>query len=178
MSINLYNYKSIILKSILTKNLSKTDINLICKLKDQEWKFGIKSQKNWFKKNVKLNDEHNLLYIKSELVGYTLLRKKTFINKKLKKRFNYLLLDAIIIKKQNRGKKLSNLLMSLNNYVISQTDFFSILICDKKLVIFYKKYGWIELEKNYFILNNMISKKKCMIFNFKKTKKFILYSAN
>ena len=178
MSINLYNYKSIILKSILTKNLSITDINLICKLKDQEWKFGINSQKNWFKKNVKLNDIHNLLYIKSELVGYTLLRKKTLINKKLKKRFNYLLLDTLIIKKKNRGKKLSNLIMNLNNCVIAQTGFFSILICDKKLVIFYKKFGWIEFEKKYFILNNMILKKKCMIFNLKKTNKFILYSAN
>ena len=168
MSINLYNYKSIILKSILTKNLSITDINLICKLKDQEWKFGINLQKNWFKKNVKLNDIHNLLYIKSELVGYTLLRKKSLINKKLKKRFNYLLLDTMIIEEKNRGKKLSNLIINLNNYVIAQTGFFSILTCDKKLVIFYKKFGWIEFEKKYFILNNIVLKKKCMIFNLKK----------
>ena len=35
-----------------TKQLSNKEIKDICFLKNEKWKFGIKSQLNWFKKNV------------------------------------------------------------------------------------------------------------------------------
>ena len=61
------NYK---LFSIRSSKLNNSQIKAICFLKDEHWKFGIKSQMKWYKKNVKKNDIHNLLYIKSEFVGY------------------------------------------------------------------------------------------------------------
>ena len=87
------------LKSIISKKLTKGEIKLICKLKDKQWKFGIKSQINWFKKNIKPNDIHNLFYIRSKLAGYTLLRKRTCYigNKKISK---YLLFDTLILEKK------------------------------------------------------------------------------
>ena len=41
------------LSSIETKNLSKKNITEICKLKNTFWKFSIKNQLLWFKKNIR-----------------------------------------------------------------------------------------------------------------------------
>ena len=70
------------LLSKLTNQLSKKQIKMICRLKNIHWKFGIVAQKNWFKKNIKKNDIHNLLILNSKLIGYTLLRKRTYFIKK------------------------------------------------------------------------------------------------
>ncbi len=64
--------------SLKTLQLSKNKVTEICRLKDSQWKFGIKSQHQWFKDNVEKNDIHNLLYIKSKLIGYTLLRIRLY----------------------------------------------------------------------------------------------------
>jgi len=94
--------------SINTQKLKKDKVIQICKLKDSQWSFGIKSQLEWFKNNIKKNDIHNLLYIKSKLVGYTLLRRRSFNTKnQIKKK--YILFDTITIHKEYRNKKLSQL---------------------------------------------------------------------
>jgi hypothetical protein len=124
--------------SIISSKLKNNQIKSICLLKDKQWKFGIKSQIKWYRKNIKKNDIHNLFYIKSKLVGYTLLRKRTYEIRSLNKRTNYLLFDTLIIDKKYRGKNLSNLLMSFNNTIINQSGYSSFLICKKELVNFYK----------------------------------------
>ena len=73
------------LKSIVSSKLTNNEIKQICSLKNKQWKFGIKSQLKWFKNNIKKFDLHNLFYIKSKLVGYTLLRKRTCKIENLKK---------------------------------------------------------------------------------------------
>ena len=74
-------------QSISSIKLKKKQIKEICLLKDEEWKFGMKSQLNWFNKNIKKNDIHNLFYLKAKLIGYTLLRKRSFkVNELLKKK--------------------------------------------------------------------------------------------
>ena len=80
------------LVSLKTSKLNKNKIIQISNLKDSKWSFGINSQLKWFKNNIKKNDIHNLLYFKSELIGYTLLRRRSFKNNnKLKKRYLCLL---------------------------------------------------------------------------------------
>ena len=84
-----------------TSLLSKKEIKNICILKDTQWKYGIKSQLNWYKKNIKKEDIHNLLFINSKLIGYTLLRKRMcFVNKVKKK---YLLFDTLVLDKKYRN---------------------------------------------------------------------------
>ena len=95
----------IILRSIVTKKLSKKAIKKICSLKDKQWRFGIKSQIKWFEDNVKKNDYHNLFYVKSKLVGYTLLRKRTCLIGNLNKKDKYILFDTMVIDKSYRKKK-------------------------------------------------------------------------
>ena len=127
------------LKSIVSDKLKNNEIKQICLLKDKEWKFGIKKQLKWFKDNVKKYDLHNLFYIKNKLVGYTLLKKRTYEIKNLIKKTTYLLFDTLVIDKKYRGMKLSNLLMSFNNTTIKQSGFCSFLICNNELGSFYKK---------------------------------------
>ncbi len=162
-------------KNIRTKYLSNKLINNICILKDSYWKFGISSQKEWFKINNKKNDLHNLLFYKKKLVGYTCLRKKKIFFGKIKK--YYLLFDTLIINKKYRKLNLSNILMKYNNNVIIKSHYYSFLLCDKKLIKFYKKFLWKNANFNIKIdtKHQKLIHKKIMYFNFnnselKKTK--------
>ena len=162
------------LVSLKTSKLNKNRITQICNLKETEWSFGINSQLEWFKNNIKKKDIHNLLYFKSKLIGYTLLRSRSFNNNnKLKK--EYLLFDTLIIHKDYRNKKLSNLLMIFNNTIIRETGLFSFLICKNDLIRFYKKYDWIKLnKKNIKVVDHPFSTNG-MLFNTNKIKKYYFY---
>ena len=163
--------------SIISSKLEDNKIKSICLLKDKQWKFGIKSQIEWYRKNIKKNDIHNLFYIKSKLVGYTLLRRRTCEIRSLNKRTNYLLFDTLIIDKKYRDKNLSNSLMSFNNTIIKQSGYFSFLICNKELVSFYKKHNWIKFNnKNINVVDHSFSTNG-MIFNAKQIykKKYYFY---
>lgn len=153
------------LKSKITNNLTKNQILQICKLKDSHWDYGLKSQFKWFENKLKKNDIHNLLYLKKNLIGYTLLRVRTCIIKNTIKK-KYLLFDTMIIDKKNRNKNYSKLLMNFNNKIIKKYNYFSFLICDKYMVNFYKKHNWKNiLKKNIIFLDHSFSKKAMTLNN-------------
>tara|TARA_B110000971_G_scaffold210320_1_gene237402 strand:- start:93 stop:617 length:525 start_codon:yes stop_codon:yes gene_type:complete len=162
--------KELILKSILTKKLKKSAVLSICKLKNTHWKYGIKSQLKWFNECIEDNDIHNLAYIKKKLVGYVLLRNRNFLLKK--KKFNYLYFDTLIVSKRYRKKKIAYKLAGLTAKVIKKSKLHSMLICEKKTEIFYKKNKWEKMtKKNFKILDHNFSKKLLMMsFNLKKTR--------
>lgn len=162
------------LASLKTSKLNKNEIIQICKLKDSQWGFGINSQLEWFKNNIKKNDIHNLLYFKFKLIGYTLLRKRSFNSNNISKK-GYFLFDTLIIHKGYRNKKLSNLLMMFNNTIIRETGLFSFLICKNDLVNFYKKFDWIKLnKKNFKVLDHQFSTNG-MLYNTNKITKYYFY---
>ena len=164
------------LKSIVSSKLTNNEIKQICLLKNKQWKFGIKSQLKYFKNNIKKFDLHSLFYIKSKLVGYTLLRKRTCKIKNLKTNIHYLLFDNLVIDKKYRDMKLSNLLMIFNNTIIKLSGFSSFLICSDELVSFYKKNNWTKLNnKDFNVIDHSFSSNG-MVFNKKEDfKKFIFY---
>ena len=153
------------LDSKVSKKLTNTEVLQILKLKDSYWKYGLNSQKNWYKKNVKKNDICNLIKKHKKVIGVTFLKKRNFILNGKKK--NYLLFDTLIIQAKYRGKKLSKKIMKLNNKKIKFLEKPSLLICEKSLVNFYKKYGWKFLNKNFIKIMDKVSKKNVMIFNSK-----------
>ena len=166
------------LNSLSLRQLKKKNILSICKLKNDYWKYGLRSNLNWFKKNIKTNDIHNLLFIDKKLIGYTLLRKRKAIikNKKKIKKINFLYFDTLIIKKNFRKKKYSKLLMDINSKKIIKKKLHSFLICSKKLTNYYKRFGWKILDKKKFQLMDHKSLKIGMTFNKKfKLKKSKLY---
>ena len=164
------------LKSTKSEKLTSKNIKEICYLKDKHWKFGIKSQIKWFKKNIKEKDVHNLFYIKSDLVGYTVLREKTLLTESPKTKSKYFLFDTFIIDPKQRNKGYAKLLMNFNNLIIERSGFFSFLICDNKIVNFYLNFKWKKLRKKYYEIVDFKSFKNAMIFN--KTnfdKKYLFY---
>ena len=161
--------KHIEFKSAKTIKLKKKEILSICKLKNTEWKYGIKSQLMWFKKNIKNNDIHNMVFLKKNLVGYNLLRKRLFLLNG-KKNF-YLYFDTIIVLKKYRKMKIGKLICELSSIIIKKTNFHSMLICQNTLIKFYKKFKWEKImKKNFEILDHICPKNYSpMSFNQQKT---------
>ena len=151
-----------------TNKLSKIQINEICKLKNSHWKYGLKSQKKFFLKNVGLNDIHNLVFLKTKIIGYTLLRESKI--RFTKSQMRYLHFDTLIVNKKFRGKKISKKLMKLNNKIIKKKKSFSILLCEKPMIKFYENFNWNKLDKKLIIGKK--SKKIYMIYNRKIKRNF------
>jgi predicted GNAT family N-acyltransferase len=156
---------SFLLTSLTSSKLTKKQIKEICKLKNQQWRYRLQSHINYFKENIKRDDIHNLFYINTKLIGYTLLRERTFNLNKVSKSSKYLLFDTLIIDKKYRGKKLSHLIMNFNNTTIKQVKYFSFLMCKKELINFYKKFGWVKLQRNNIDFKDFEFSSYGMIYN-------------
>jgi N-acetylglutamate synthase-like GNAT family acetyltransferase len=152
-------------KSITYTQLSKKIILDICKLKNENWNYGIASNLKWFKKKVKKEDIHNLLFFNKKLIGYTLLRKRLAFIKK--KKSHYFYFDTLAIKKKFRKKNYSKILMNTNSQVIVKKKLHSFLICKKKVVKYYKKFGWVPINRKLFKLMDRKLSSNGMIFNYK-----------
>ena len=148
-----------------TKELTSREIIKICKLKDTYWRYGILVQKKWFKKNIFKNDLHNLFFKKNNLIGYTCVRVKEFDKNK-----KYLIFDTLIIHKKFRKIKYSSYLMNFNNLIMKSKKMTVFLICDKKLVNFYKKFGWIIIKDKKFKIIVHKKAKVTMSLNINKLK--------
>ncbi len=157
------------LLSIKTEKLSSDQIFQICTLKNSHYNYGLKSNIEWFKKNCKKNDIHNLIYKNGAFIGYTLLRNRTFFIKKVKKK--YLYFDTLIINKKFRKQKISSLLMNFNNYIILQQKKMSFLFCKKRMIKFYEKFGWKKINNKNYSLYDHKYKSNGMLFNSIKLKK-------
>jgi len=155
----------LLLKSIFTQKLKKNEILNICKLKDTQWKYGVKSQLKWFSKNIQEHDIHNLAYFKKKLVGYGLLRKRNFLLKK--KKYTYLYYDTLIVSKKYRKLKIGDKISNLTIKIIKKIKLHSMLICEKKIVPFHERYKWKKIDKNKSqILDHKYSKNfSIMCFN-------------
>lgn len=156
------------LQSFKTYQLNELTILKICKLKNSHWKYNLKLQKDFFNKNAKRYDIHNLLYFNKKLVGYTMLRKR-----KILKKYKVFIFDTLIIDKKHRGRKFSAELMNFNNNIIKKSNYLAILFCNKDLISFYSKFLW-KLKK-FKISKN---KKYIMSFNDKKSDKLLLSKKN
>jgi len=163
--------------SILSKNTNKLTLNekrKILMLKNEFWKKGIVSQQNWFKKNIKISDIHNLLFFKKKLAGYTCLRLRTLkINKKF---YKYFYFDTLIISDKIRKNGYGSLLTHFNNKVIESKKKPSFLVCDNKEMKFYKKNNWKSLKKiNFRVMDENYGPKNGMIYNFSSKNKIYFW---
>jgi hypothetical protein len=153
--------------SKLTKKLDTSDIKKICSLKDTQWNFGInKSQLKWFKKNIKPNDVHILLEIDNNLIGYTLLRKRTFTIKANSKNFRerkYWLFDTHIVKKNFRRMGYNKILMKESAKIIKKK--LGLLICSDNLIKYYNKFKWRVISKKIFKILDHPFSSNVMLYN-------------
>lgn len=152
------------IKSKSTNKLTLKEKRKILNLKNEFWKKGLSSQKIWFKKNIKLSDVHNLLFISNKLIGYTCLRLRTL---KIKRNFyKYYLFDTLIISRKLRNKGYGTLLNYFNQKVIDTKNISSFLVCNNDAIKFYKKNHWTSLKKkNFKIMDENYGPKFGMIYN-------------
>ncbi len=155
--------------SKISSRLSIFETNQICKLKNSFWKFGMISQRKWFKKNVKKNYIHNFVKKNNEIIAYTMLRNCKYA--KNQKKYSYYLFDTLIIKKKYRNEGYSRIIMDLNSKIIKKNKKISILFCTNEMQKFYKKHGWRKLAKKEYKLIDFKTTKNVLIFNDKKNKK-------
>ncbi len=148
--------------SILTKKLNKKNIKQICEIKNIHWKYGLKSQMNFFKKNIKNNDIHNMIFMDNKLIAYTALRNSNLIFNKIK--IKYLRFDTLVIDKNYRGKGIAKIIMILNNKIIKLKKKPALLTCKRNMIQFYSKYSWRTIKKNKIKVKNY-KNKNFMIFN-------------
>ena len=156
--------------AIKSNNLKKTEIVKICNLKNKHWKYGIKSQKNWFFQNYKKNDTHYLVFFKNNLIGYLHLGVKNLLIESKKKK--YVLFRNLIVDKRFRSIGVAQKIMFFANDYIKKQKKIGFLICKSKLIKFYKKYGWQRYSKKQIILSDhQHNKMFFMTFNCKEKKK-------
>jgi predicted GNAT family N-acyltransferase len=158
-----------------TFQLKKNEVMQICKLKNSFWKFGLRSNLDWFRNKIKSNDIHNLIFSNFKLIGYTVLRVNSLF--KNKNKIKYFYFDSLIIDKKYRSNKFSSILMHLNNQIILKNKKISFLICQKQMVKFYKKFSWKLLNKKYFTIKDHKFSSCGMFFNnkFKTKTKYDIY---
>ncbi len=159
---------------IKSKNLKKKEILKICNLKNEHWKYGIKSQKNWFFQNCKKNDIHYLVFFKNNLIGYLHLAVKNLLIKSKKKK--YVLFRNLIVDKKFRSKGVAEKIMFFANNYIKKQKKIGFLVCKFQLIKFYKKYGWQKYSKKQINLSDHRHNKMFfMLFNCKEKKKIIFF---
>ena len=165
---------NIVVKNVTTKNLTSKQINNLCNLKKQHWKFNLKNQLKWFKKNAFEEDNHILIYSSFILIGYVHLGERNFLlNSKNKK---YILFRNLIVNKKYRNKNISSLIMRhANNYIFRRKKI-GFLICKKKVCNFYIKFNWKIINKKLNKLSDHKSEHmKFMVFNNKAGNKIFFY---
>ena len=162
----------LLIKSLITKDLSAKSIKDICLLKNKQWKYSLKSQLDYFKKNFKEKDIHICVFEFNRLIAYNALRRKK-INLG-KEKINYFLFDTLIVSEKNRGKGISNLIMLFNTLIIKKNNLSGFLLCENNLIKFYEKFGWVKKNKKRIILKKEFKTKSFMFFNIDILKNFNL----
>ena len=147
-------YNRFYFKVLSTNKLSTAYLNQILKLKNSYWKYSLKSQKNFFKNNYKLNDRHILLFNKNILIGYNCLKEINLDNKLLT------LLDSFIVRKNHRSRGISHMLISKSMNEIMNMKNQAYLIANKNSLNLYKNFGWTiskyekikKMKKNTYLM--------------------------
>ena len=129
------------LTKVKTKNLSIKQINKICKIKMQKWKFNLKSQKKFLLKNYNLEDIHQMVSIKDKIVGYNCLKFIKNLNKTI------MIFDSLIVDKNYRRMGISSIILfsSINEIINKKKQCY--LYSDKTLQKYYEKFGWVRINK-------------------------------
>ena len=160
-------------QSIKTSKLQKDEVEQILNLKDSHWKYGYESQLKWFKKNVMIDDYHNIMKNNNEIIGYTYLGERKFEildSKQSNEEKQYVLFATLIIKKQFRNSLNAFKMMRFNSEIILKIKRPSFLLTHSDRLNFYKYFGWTEINRLNFDVSDHVSKlpevPRGMVYNF------------
>ena len=102
-----------------------------------------------------------MIFKNKELVGYSFLNfRKIYLKNKIT---TAVMVDNILVKKKLRGK-LGVKLIKIINKKIKKLKKIGVLICNKRLITFYKFFKWKTLDKRK-ILTSPKTTLNIMVFN-------------
>ena len=156
--------KKIFSKKIFTKKLSPEIINSICKFKDTFWKFGIKSQLEYFHKFINPDDKHFLIYNFDTIIGYGLIRQVD----------NYFIIDNILVQENYRNKGFGKQIIETLIKDIKEPIY---LLCEHQNIKFYEKLDF-KINIKVELLDKDIKKLTLMSYNSNSNKLKIKYYNN
>lgn len=143
------NYYKHYIKIVKFKQLNTKKMDEIIELKSQFWNYSYDSQKKWLHSNIYADDINVMMYnSESKLIGYCLVLCR-----------NCYILDSVIIDENIRGLGFGRIMMnSVMGNVIMDNGF---LLCEKKNVDFYKRFGWLKndiIEVKDKLIDNSLQK--------------------
>jgi predicted GNAT family N-acyltransferase len=130
-----------------SQNLNSSEILKIIKIKSEYWKYNYRSQKAWFKKFVKNNDFHVLLFLNKNLISYAHL---IFTNLYTKEKICFL--GTHVTSRKFRNQKYGRSLIKYCNKIIASKNILGILKCRNKDIYYYKKCNWILIKSKKHLL--------------------------
>ena len=146
-----------------TSELSSDDVSNIFRIKDQHWKYGIKSQENWFNNNIDSKDIHLLIYRGNELLAYSnLVNIKVTIDGCSLNAFG---LGNVCVSIEHSKCGLGSILVSFANLFLKSRESLGLLLCKNSLISFYEFNKWRVLECKELIVSGSLSDSVLMCFN-------------
>lgn len=146
------------------KNISEEYLSEAAKIKSLRWKYSEKEHLVWMMKNLSGNDDHLLLYLDNNLIGYANLVDIIInINEE-----NVQVRGIGNVCTSETGKGFGNVLMEEVNTVLQQNQWKGILLCKDHLVPYYEKFDWKLINKNA-VKAEKYSEINFMIYNFEDT---------
>ena len=151
-------------KIFLNRSISDVLMNEVLILKDQSWKYGIDSQRNWVSENLEDDDIHFCCFDESGvLLAYAnLVNRKIFIGDQHE---NVLGIGNVCVREKNKGMGFgSELMRKINNYLLVSKKI-GILLCKEQLVSFYASLGWSQIPTDLIEVSFLSEGSKIFAFN-------------
>lgn len=144
------------IKIIKHKNISDTELHDIILIKNLHWPYSNEQHLKWMSNNLTSDDVHFLIYTSEKLIAYMNLVNVVAILDNIS--IPFLGVGNVCTKYKGSGDG-AKLMQSANNFIL-QNNKRGLLFCRDQLVVFYKKYEWIEVNNIYKNINV-----STMIFN-------------
>jgi len=149
-------------------SISREDLLMISKLKDQHWSFGIDSQVDWIKKNIKDGDVH---LIGEETVserGIAIRAYATLTHLQVSidnENHTGIGIGSVCVDKELLHQGLGKELILEANKYINNCKCLGVLLCKDYLVAFYKKCNWNLLKYNVAEVGGIDFKQNIMVLD-------------
>lgn len=134
------------------KDVDQNTLENIIRVKSFSWPYPYEKQKQWIDENLGIDDIHVMYFEHEELRAYTnLISIQVNINGNITKAYGIGNVCA-----SEKGKGYGKVIMNeINAFIGDMENVVGVLFCKDELINFYKKTGWILLNKNNVYLNGI-----------------------
>lgn len=150
-------------------DLSSNEKYQIAKIKDQHWPYGINSQLEWMKKNIRDEDVHLIGKNETEnrdLIAYLTLTKINILIDT--EGYEAIGVGGVCVEKKHQHIGLGQNTMKEASAYISNREKIGVLLCKDSLIKFYDICGWKKLKYKKAITDRVEYSNNIMVLDYKK----------